>query len=200
MVAELPPATQPSQQRRGFALLAAIVLVAIFTVLATVITVNLSGDNDAKRIEKVADVLRRFEIETDSSAPSFRIDVNKFPRRLSDLSIDIVSTDLGSCTTGTYGTNATAWNGPYHIFPVTTRGSYLIGPGFVANDLMVRSPANGSTAGTLAIVIPNVSLSDARMLGIAVDGVNTGVGPRVAFSSTDPTTVSYRNPVITGLC
>lgn len=184
--------------RKGFALLAAVVLVAVIAVLSTIITVNLTGDNDAKRIAQVADILKRLEIETDSTSPAFRAQVARLPGRLSHLGRRIVSTDLNPCGTA-YGTAAANWVGPYHIFPMTG-GSYFIAQGFIANDALVRVPTGASpAAGTLAIVIPGVSRSDAQALGVVVDGTNSGTGKYVKFPATgDPVTVEYQNPVAAG--
>jgi type II secretory pathway pseudopilin PulG len=183
---------------RGFALLAAVVLIAVISVIATVITVNLTGDNDAKRIAKVADVLKRLEVEMDSTTPAFRAQVGQFPGKLSHLGRRIVTGDKNDCRAA-YSTPAN-WKGPYHIFPMLP-GTYTLGPGFVANDSLERNPSFVSgtpAAGTLAIVIPNVTLSDAKMLGIVVDGVNNGLGKYVKFAITDPTTVRYHNPITSG--
>ncbi len=188
--------------RSGFALFGAIVIVAIIAVMATVITVNLTGDNDAKRIAKVADILKRIEVETDGTTPSFKGQVGKFPGKLSQLARRISNPNGDADDCGTVYTNAIAgnWKGPYHIFPMEG-GSYTLAQGFIANDPMERSPAySGGTpaSGFLSVVIPNVSLSDAKILGIVVDRVNTGSGPYVAFSSTNPTTVRYKNPITSG--
>ncbi len=182
----------------GFALLAAIVIVAIIAVMATVITVNLTGDNDAKRIAKVADVLKRLEVETDSTTPAFRAQVGQFPGKLSHLARRITTSDKNDCR-AVYSSPGN-WKGPYHIFPMQA-GAYKLGEGFIANDSLERIPSFVSgtpAAGTLAIVIPNVALSDAKMLGIQIDGVNTGAGNYVKFALTDPTTVRYHNPIASG--
>lgn len=183
--------------RRGFALIAAIVFVAILAVLATVITVNLSGDNDAQRIRKTADTLRRLaqEIRDPSQDPSFWQQVGRNPGRLSQLVIPITSTSPNACGATFSGGQAGNWRGPYHLVPIPTTG-YRIAPGFLANDVLT---ANGATL--LPIVMNNVAITDAQDLGLVVDNVSTGAGPTVTFTpnGVNPVTVSY-NVAINSAC
>src|SRR5438477_7609431 len=53
-------------RRKGFALFAAVIIIAVIAVLATVVAVTLSGDNDQARIEKTADVLHRLAAAIDT--------------------------------------------------------------------------------------------------------------------------------------
>jgi len=189
--------------RRGFALIAAIVFVAVMAVIATVITVSLSGDNDARRIRKAADGLLRLAREIDSVAPSFRTEVQAKPGRLTQLVIPITGAMPSACgvtfaeaaadQAGT-GAPGNGWNGPYHPVPIGAAG-YPIAPGFVATDVLA---ANGART-RLPIVMNNVAIADAEDLGLLVDGVSTGAGPVVTFTpnGTNPVTVSY-NVLITG--
>lgn len=170
-------------------------MVSVLAVLSAVITVNLTGDNDARRIAKVADILKRLELEIAGVAPSFKSEVDRYPGRLSDLATRPTTADKNSCQgTSVYTSaqvNATngAWKGPYHIFPMPVTG-YQIASGFLATNMMTRSsPTN--VVGTLPIVITNVTRSDAQGLGIVVDGTNTGTGAKVKFGAGDPVTVSY---------
>jgi type II secretory pathway pseudopilin PulG len=180
--------------RRGFALIAAIVFVAVMAVIATVITVSLSGDNDARRIRKAADGLLRLAREIDSVAPSFRTEVRAKPGRLTQLVMPITAAMLDACGGNFTVADANRWNGPYHPVPIGAAG-YPIAPGFVATDVLAANVARTR----LPIVMNNVAIADAEDLGLLVDGVSTGAGPVVTFTpnGTNPVTVSY-NVLITG--
>src|SRR5215212_3333689 len=51
----------------GFALITAVVAIAIVAVLATTMLVTLSGDNDQARIERTADILHRLVAAIDTA-------------------------------------------------------------------------------------------------------------------------------------
>ena len=100
------------------------------------------------------------------------------PSRLSHLTNRITNSDQNSCG-GNY-TTSSSWTQNFFTQPISTAG-FKIADGFVANDLMVRfdpagvpavlSPTSSVTgAGTLAIVIPNVALSDAQALAALMEG------------------------------
>jgi hypothetical protein len=184
-----------TNRRSGFALFAAVVTVVVLAVLATIVTKALSGGNDADRIAMVADVLKRFEVEIiNPTGPAFKINTGANPGRLSHLFRHITGADRNSCgalyTTSGGTNNVGNQRGPYHLVPYPTNGPFIISPGFVANDVLVRNP-NSSSAGTLAVVMDNVTLGDAKLLGRQVDGRVDGLGPYVRFALTDPTSVSY---------
>lgn len=194
-----PRSIRPAySERRGFALLLVIVIVASLAVLATVITVNLSGDNDQKRVARAADILKRFEQETVGVIPSFKGQETQNPGLLSELYIKPVITDPNSCTTAAPSkalTSASLWRGPYHLIPIPTTG-YNIASGFFANNVLVRNPSNTTRgSGTLAIVMDNVSLADAKALGLEIDGVDTGAGSTGLPGSQISFTVNGNAPV-----
>jgi prepilin-type N-terminal cleavage/methylation domain-containing protein len=101
------------------------------------------------------------------------------PSRLSHLTNQINNTDDNSCG-GNY-TTANNWTQNFFTQPIASGGTFKIADGFIADDLMVRyNPAGVPTvlaptssvtgAGTLAIVIPNVALSDAQALAALMEG------------------------------
>lgn len=184
------------RKRSGFALFAVLVTVVVLAVLSTVMVTTLSGGNDADRITQAADVLKRFEVETiNATAPAFKINTGVNPGRLSHLFRHITTADPNSCGTGYTSTIVGNQRGPYHLVPYPVSTQFIIAPGFVANDVLVRNP-NSSSAGTLAVVMNNVTLGDAQLLGRYVDGRVDGKGTYVQYSLTDPTSVSYLIPVI----
>jgi prepilin-type N-terminal cleavage/methylation domain-containing protein len=129
------------------------------------------------------------------------------PSRLSHLTNRITNTDQNSCG-GNY-TTATNWTQNFFTRPIAVGGPFRIADGFIANDLMVRynpagnpavlGPTSSVTgAGTLAIVIPNVALSDAEALAALMEGdqpspLGSGNFAVVRFtpSGNAPVTVFY---------
>ena len=126
--------------------------------------------------------------------------------KLSYLTRPITNTDLNSCMY-TYSTSeANRWITPYYhrIIPAT---GFLIAPGFYAQDSLIRfngiatptTVANRPAAndarsfGTIAIVIPNVSASDAQALANRVEGDQSGVAGAVRYTSngTGNVTIYY---------
>lgn len=190
-----------ARPRRGFALLAAVIIVAVVAVVATVVTVTISGDNDQDRIERAADVLHRLVAAIDtvrsSSGASFggSLGATKYPFKLSELTHRISTSDLscaGASGTPYAGGDVTNWRGPYYLAPIPTTG-YRVAPGFFANNQLVKVSTTD-----LAIQMDNVSLADAKALDLLVDRRADGGGGaaasatiRVTFALTDPTSVRY---------
>ncbi|MBA3646615.1 MAG: hypothetical protein H0W63_10620 [Gemmatimonadaceae bacterium] len=178
---------------QGFALFAAVIVIAVIAVLSTAVLVAFAGDNDRERIERTADVLHRLAAAIDTlgsstqPAPSFRSDVGKGPGKLSQLVTKILPTTDFNCAGVAYTTTTAGnWVGPYYYAPIPTPG-YPIAAGFTANNTLVKV-----TTTSLAIVIPGVSLADAQSLELVVEGKNSGAGPIMFFSSTNMTSVQYR--------
>src|SRR5205823_1865904 len=101
--------------------------------------------------------------------------VVKLPPQLFKIS----AADLNSCG-GSFTTSAN-WTQNFFSQPIAVNGTFKIADGFVANDQLVRfnpagvaanlAPTSSVTgAGTLAIVIPNVALSDAQALAALMEG------------------------------
>jgi prepilin-type N-terminal cleavage/methylation domain-containing protein len=141
-----------------------------------------------------------------SGAANDRGGVN--PSRLSQLTNRIATTDLNSCG-GAYGARASNWTQNFFSQPIIPGGTFKLADGFIANDQLERyntagvltnlSPTSSVTgAGTLAIVIPNVSLSDAEALAALMEGdqpnpLGSGTLAVVRFtpSGSAPVTVRY---------
>ncbi len=178
----------------GFALFAAVILITVVAVLSAAVLVAFAGDNDRERIERTADVLHRLvaAIDTSKSVTSFGANVSEWPSKLSQLVTPISNPGDKNCAGASItATHASNWLGPYYLAPIPTTG-YPIAAGFTANNGLLKVSAT-----SLAIVLPNVSLDDAKSLELFVEGKATGAGPVVVFSSTNPTTVQYRLSAIT---
>jgi hypothetical protein len=193
--------------RRGFALVVVLIIVATFAVGATVILANVTGQQDAFRASRAAIVLNRLSIEFGKNGqnPSFVGDVGKYPGKLSHLVVPITTADKNDCGTNYTGGGSNSevgrWTGPYHLSPSRLDGTYDIAPGFVAEDTLHRVPAtaaNASDPGLLEMVMLSVQLADAQALGLAVDGVTTGAGPKVLFTpnGNNAVTVYYATPLV----
>ena len=181
----------------GFALLTAVVAIAIVAALATTMLVTLSGDNDQARIERVADILHRLVAAIDTtrvaSGQAFRGQVGAHPGRLSHLYIKITTADR-KCN-GTYsGGNVTNWRGPYYMVPLAKTG-HRAAPGFFLEDSIVRISAND-----LAIRIPKVTLADAKALELLIEKKSDGSGPIVTYTLTAVDTVEVRYHILVSGC
>ncbi|MCI3953200.1 MAG: hypothetical protein K0R53_2699 [Burkholderiales bacterium] len=141
-----------------------------------------------------------------SGAGNSRGGVN--PSRLSQLTNRIATTDLNSCG-GTFGALAGNWTQNFFIQPISAGGTFKIADGFVAIDQLERYNAAGvltnlsptstvTGGGTLAIVMPDVSLADAEALAALMEGdqpspLGSGNFAVVRFtpSGNSPVTVRY---------
>jgi type II secretory pathway pseudopilin PulG len=182
---------------RGFALLTAVVVIAVVAIFATSVLVTLSGDNDQARIERAADVLQRLAAAIDTprvaGGQSFRSQVNAYPGRLSHLYTQIVGTGRrcnGSYTGGQVGN----WRGPYYMVPIATTG-HRIAPGFFAEDSMVTVSSTD-----LAIRLNSVALDDAKGLQMLVEKKSDGTGPIVTFTIAGGAPVNVRYHIFVTGC
>jgi len=205
--------------RRGVTLLEIIVALAIVVVISGAIFLTIGTSSrtggDAKRVDEaatnlaeLADALAKYSnrplaAKDQSFAQTISGNANGGVNagRLSYLTTKILATDRDSCNT-VYGALAALWLGPFYSTPVPTTG-LKIAEGFFANDLLVRYDQSGvpnnaplnvlRTPGTLAIVMPNVAIEDARALLLAVEGEQNGTSGAVRFTAAGdaPVTVSY---------
>lgn len=186
-----------SRRAFGFALLTAVVAIAIVAVFATTMLVTLSGDNDQARIERAADILHRLAAAIDTprvaGGQSFRSQVGTYPGRLSHLYTPITNTGRrcnGSYTGGQVGN----WRGPYYLVPLATTG-HPIAPGFFAEDSMARISTTD-----IAIRLNNVALEDAKALELLVEKKSDGSGPIVTFTIAGGAPVDVRYHILVTGC
>lgn len=188
-----------AERRRGVALIFVVVTLAVMLILATVILANTASVRQAEAVQSGLTELIRFgyEVGENQKKPSFRGDVVAFPARISHLYAKITTADRNSCGATYSGAEVGRWEGPYHLVPMVRDSNYQITPGVVVSDTLVRTPATGGGAGILSLVMKNVQLSTAQAFGLALDGVDTGAGPRITFtpSGNSPVTMYYNVPI-----
>jgi prepilin-type N-terminal cleavage/methylation domain-containing protein len=209
-------------RQRGVTLIEVIAAIAILVVLATatVLSVeassNVGGENEridhaAFVLEKLRDAIARYNLgERGDTSFTWRISglTNKRgginPGALSQLTNQITSTSLNSCGLAYGATPPANWLRNFYSQPIATGGAFKIADGFIAKDQLVRYNVDGTlstinsadvlTPGTLAIVMPNVAISDARALALRMEGDQSGGSMSVVRftpAGDAPITVEY---------
>lgn len=190
--------------RAGFTIIEIIVGLALLAVMGAIIAVSVQKTSatlsDNERIDEAAfnlDQLARTIAFFEPTKPpiTFRFTVGVYPGRLSQLTAPISTTQTNDCGAVFTAGQVTAWTGGYYLKEIPTT-NFKITDGFIANDLLVRTPANANAGlpGVLAIEMPNVTYADAVLLGLAVDNDSTGTlgTTRFTVNGNQPVTVSYR--------
>jgi hypothetical protein len=168
-------------------------------------------DHAAAVLEQLRDAIGRYNLgERGDTSYTWRMSglTNKRggvnPRSLSQLTNQVTSTGLNSCGLQVGSTVAANWLRNFYIQPLATGATFKIADGFVANDQLERfdaagnpstiNTANFTTPGTLAIVMTNVSLSDAQALAARMEGDQSGGAlsvVRFTANGDAPVTVRY---------
>jgi Tfp pilus assembly protein PilE len=173
--------------RRGFALVAVIVLVAIVAVLAAVVGPGLAHALNQERVAK-AD---RSLVKLDSAIVRFKRTTMVYPGRLNHLAIQITTQDMNSCgnnyTLGQVnnwaGSTIDTIGGAYIAQPVPAGGLPLAGGLGYVQDSIRRNPSGPS--GVLEILMADVPEDDAILLNDRIDGIADFVaGNEVAGNQT----------------
>jgi prepilin-type N-terminal cleavage/methylation domain-containing protein len=185
-----------NHRRRGVTLLEVIVAAGILAILGAFLMANPSIDS--ARIDRVARTLDELaDACCFRAGTSFERRVKDYPSKLSQLSIEVTTTDLNICGSTFNLAEARRWSGPYYHRFIPPAG-FKLAEGFMANDTLVRIPAvppNPTAPGVLAIVIPGVDQADAQALALRVTGRADGQAGAVRFTlppgSDAPVTVLY---------
>ena len=130
------------------------------------------------------------------------------PGRLSHLTTKITTSDLNSCGY-TYAAGQTGlWSRNYYGTPISSTTPFHVADGFLADDVLQRFDSTGAAKkftrpagtdsafapGTLAIVMQNVAISDARALAALMEGDQSGGSSsivRFTANGNSPITVFY---------
>lgn len=185
-----------ARARRGFALMIAVVSVAVMAILATVIFASLSGGGSGSfdRITLATDILYRFKTEIIGAPPSFYERIRTYPGELHDLVEPITTSDVNSCGQAySASPDVNNWQGPYHLIPFNESFGYTLSSGIVAQNATIRTTfTNGALA--LGIVMNDITLADAQAMKAKIDGTS---GDTIAFTPNgdNPVVVHYRMPI-----
>jgi prepilin-type N-terminal cleavage/methylation domain-containing protein len=202
---------------RAFTLAEVIVATAILAIVASIVisTDHIVSSNDRERYDAAADTLNRLAMAITYSDPtnaqtSFRWVIQRHPRKLSQLTKPILTTDTDICGfTYASTTYTNRWVNPFWAKELRTTGTTLV-KGFDVQDNLGTFPdanlgfynSGGTLAasptalsrrdGIISIRMPSVSLTDAQGLDAAVDGTVNGTAGIIRYSAaTDPTSVDY---------
>ena len=203
--------------RCGVTLIEVVVAVAILAVIAAIILSSdlLVSPNDRERYDAAADALAKLTqaiVGSDPTNPqtSFKWVINRYPRKLSQLTTPITTAGTTICGNTYSAGNVSKWLNPFWPQELRTTGT-IIAPGFTVQDnlgafpdaglgyfngttgVLQATPTGGGqrTDGIISIRMPATLLADAQGLDLAVDGTLNGAAGIVRYAATDPTSVDY---------
>jgi type II secretory pathway pseudopilin PulG len=207
---------------RGVTLLEAVITVAILGILGTVIVLGFEASSrtggETRRIDEAVATLARLRDASvrynlgNRGDTSFTYKIGGTaggvnPGRLSQLTSPIApssANSLNSCGLQFSAIQAPKWTRNFYSSPISSTTPFRVADGFFADDTLARYNPSGTplhlsstdlvTPGTLAIVMRNVSISDAQALQTRLEGDQSGgifSIIRFAASGTAPITVYY---------
>ena len=207
----------PTRRNVGFSLAEVVIATAILAILGSVVisTGFVVSSGDRERYQTAADTLSKLAQAIAGNDPtnaqsSFKWVVQKYPRRLSQLTTPITIAETDICGIPFSGASTTRWVGPFWNTEFRVTGTILV-PGFTAQNDLGTFPEvnlgyrNGTTAafqaapsgvgfrtdGTISIRMTNVTQADAEGLDASVDGAIDGTAGTVRYSPAYPTSVDY---------
>jgi prepilin-type N-terminal cleavage/methylation domain-containing protein len=203
--------------RPGFSLAEVIVATAILAIIGSIVisTDLMVSSNDRERYDAAADTLRKLALSISGNDPtnsqeSFKWVIQRYPRKLSQLTTPITTGGTDICGIAYTATSTARWLNPFWPKELATGGTILV-EGFAAQDDLGTFPDanlgfhNGTTGafqaapsgvgfrtdGIISIRLTNVSQVDAQGLDVAVDGTLDNAAGTVLYSAADPTAVDY---------
>lgn len=205
------------RRNSGATLAEVIVATAILAIIGSIVisTGVAVSSNERQRYEAAADTLRRLARVIAGNAPtnaqtSFKWVVQSYPRKLSQLTTPITTSETNICGVPYAGAATARWVEPFWPVELRASGTNLT-KGFTAQDDLGTFPEpnlgfrNGTTGafqaapsgvgfrtdGIISIRLTSVSQADAQGLDASVDGAINGSAGTVLYSASDPTTVDY---------
>jgi hypothetical protein len=184
-------------QRRGYALLWVIMMVAVIAALAASVTTQLGTNTvDKRAVDSTAQMLREIGVGLNAMEQSV---ARKFPGRPSELTNPLTSVGgyrIMSCWNNSYNNpDSTNWAGaaPFVTFYIPTTGLWT--PlGRLRDSIENRNGATGTAF--LWLNLRGVPLELAQMLDVAVDGKIGNATDTVQYTipanTGDTTTVRFR--------
>jgi hypothetical protein len=206
-----------SRRRTGLSLAEVIVATAILAIIGSIVisTDIVVSSNDRDRYDSAADTLSKLSQAISGNDPtnaqtSFKWVIQRYPRKLSQLTAPITTGGTDICGTAYTATFTARWLNPFWPQELRTTGT-ILSKGFTAQDNLGTFPdanlgyRNGTTGafqaapsgigfrtdGVISIRMTGVTLADAQGLDAAVDGTVDGTAGTVLYSATDPTSVDY---------
>lgn len=203
--------------KKGLSLAEVIVATAILAIVGSIVisTGMLVSTGDRDRFAAAADTLGKLARTIAANDPtsdqtSFKWVIQRYPRRLSQLTTPITTSQTDICGVPYTATHTARWINPFWSAELRTAGAILV-KGFTAQDdlgtfpdanLGYRDGTTGAfqaapsgvgfrTDGVISIRMTNVAQSDAQGLDAAVDGTVSGSAGTVLYSGSDPTSVDY---------
>ncbi|HVX40579.1 MAG TPA: hypothetical protein VHB25_13495 [Gemmatimonadaceae bacterium] len=178
-----------TRERCGFAYIWVLVTVAILAALIAVAAPYLYTSPDPRRMAVTATELRSIGVGVNA----FEAAINrKFPGFISELDVQLATTNRNSCGQTFAGPDVTAWNtnAPFlaTYFPNTGDWTPI---GMIRDSIPNR---NANRSDSIWIELPGVSAEDARLLDITIDGRADSTRDTVRFHTpvNDTTTVRFR--------
>ncbi len=209
--------TKVRAPRRGISLAEVIVATAILAIVGSIVisTGFVVSTSDRDRYATVADTLGRLAQTIAGNDPtndqrSFKWVIQRYPRKLSQLTTPITTSQTDICGVPYTATHTARWINAFWPVELGTAGA-ILATGFTAQDNLGTFPdanlgyRNGTTGalqaapsgvgfrtdGMISIRMTNVSQNDAQGLDAAVDGTLSGTAGTVLYSGSDPTSVDY---------
>ena len=169
-----------SGERRGIALIAVVVTLALIAAAAAVVVPVLAGHEQMQNVTETREILQSLEysitngIGSANGAPGFRTSIgSKVPGRLSQLVVQITSSDR-RCTGQKYGGGDVGnWtnNGPFSGLYITVGGGVQTPIGVIQDTVLPTSNAK-VPSGDIGFVMDSVTADDAQLLDLLVDGTS----------------------------
>jgi prepilin-type N-terminal cleavage/methylation domain-containing protein len=191
-------------RRRGFTLVEILVVVGLVVVLGAALLPMVTGGLDNARIRSSADTLAALSLGIHNPARnvgSFHRHVGRFPRALSQLTRQIVASEMDSCNVAYTPAQLDAWEGPYVNRTIPPAGM-PIPIGTVRDTMVWEGVADPASAGrvqvTLKILVSDVHLNDAQALGHYVDGFVDGAAGMIRWGAENSENLVILEYVVPG--
>jgi hypothetical protein len=167
-------------ERRGIALIAVVVTLALIAAAAAVVVPVLAGHEQMRDVTETREILQSLEYSFTNStgspngAPGFRTSIgSKVPARLSQLVIPITSSD-SRCTGQKYGGgDINNWNnnGPFSGLYIPVGGGVATPIGMIRDTVLPTANAKVPN-GDIGFVMDSITADDAKLLDLLVDGTS----------------------------
>jgi len=167
-------------ERRGIALIAVVVTLALIAAAAAVVVPVLAGHEQMRDVTETREILQSLEYSitngtgSANGAQGFRTSIgNKLPARLSQLVIPITSSDH-RCSGSKYGGgDINDWNnnGPFSGLYIAVGDGVQTPIGMIRDTVLPTANAKVPN-GEMGFVMDSIAADDAQLLDLLVDGTS----------------------------